>query len=78
MQVSMFHEYVWSVDGEKYWSLAEQSGSAHREFYTNHNHEAYTRFAQSCQEWADLRDIPYLEASNKIHAMFNINPSVMQ
>lgn len=75
MEMSIFDQYVQSVDGEKYWTLAEQSGSALREFYNTQSHDAYTTFALSCQEWAELRDISYLEASNKIHAMFGINAS---
>jgi hypothetical protein len=58
----------------QYWVHAIASGSALRDFYETNNYEDYTRFVQSCQSWADLKDIPFVQASNQIHAMFNINP----
>ena len=64
------------TQGEKFWSLAEQSGSALREFYTSSGDErinAYSRFARSCSQFASENGYSFLEASAKIHSMFNIN-----
>jgi len=62
--------------GEVFWGLAEQSGSALREFYTSSGDErinAYSRFAKSCEQFAQQNGYSFLEASSKIHSMFNIN-----
>ena len=62
--------------GEVFWSLAEQSGSALREFYSTSGDErinAYSRFAKSCEQFAQQNGYSFLEASTKIHNMFNIN-----
>jgi hypothetical protein len=61
--------------GEVFWGLAEQSGSALREFYTSSGDErinAYSRFAKSCNQFAQQNGYSFLEASTKIHNMFNI------
>lgn len=58
--------------GETYWSLAEETGSALRSFYTNRDHSDYTRFAQSCQKFAEHGGYSFVDASNRIHNMFNI------
>lgn len=63
------------TQGEKFWSLAEQSGSALREFYASNGDErltAYTKFAKSCQAFAEQNGYSLVEATNKIHNMFNI------
>jgi len=60
--------------GEIYWALAEESGSALRSFYTNRDHSDYTRFAQSCQKFAEHNGFSFVDASNRIHNMFNIKP----
>lgn len=55
---------------------AEESGSALRSFYTTSGDErinAYSRFARSCSRFADENGYSFLEASAKIHNMFNIN-----
>ena len=62
--------------GEVFWGLAEQSGSALREFYTSSGDErinAYSRFAKSCEQFAQQNGYSFLEAAGKIHNMFNIN-----
>ena len=62
--------------GEVFWGLAEQSGSALREFYSTSGDErinAYSRFAKSCEQFAQQNGYSFLEASSKIHSMFNIN-----
>lgn len=57
-------------------SLAEQTGSALREFYESDGDNrinAYGRFADSCSQFARQNGYSFLEASSKIHSMFNIN-----
>lgn len=56
---------------------AEESGSALRSFYTTSGEErmnAYSRFAKSCEQFANENGYSFVEASNKIHSMFNVNP----
>lgn len=57
-----------------YWKYAEASGSALMSFYQTGDHNDYTSFVHSCQKWADIKDISFVEAANQIHYMFNINP----
>ena len=68
--------YSWnhalSSKHDRYWHSAIQSGSALREFYETHDHNAYTRFAQSCQVFARESGYPFVEAAQRIHNMFNI------
>lgn len=59
-------------NGDVYWNAAQVSGSSLREFYETHEYSAYTRFAQSCQVFAEQSGISFVEASQKIHNMFNI------
>ncbi len=57
-------------------SLAEQSVSALRDFYESDGDDrinAYGRFARSCSQFANENGYSFLEASTKIHNMFNIN-----
>ena len=63
-------------NGEIYWNAAQTSGSSLREFYASSDMDqrrsAYNRFAQSCQVFADENGCSFVEASQKIHNMFNI------
>lgn len=68
-QLNLFQE----VDGQRYWDLAERTGSALQEFYNTRENSAYTEFAQSCQKFAEETGISFIHASNKIHIMFNID-----
>ena len=57
-------------------SLAEQTGSALRQFYATSGEErisAYSQFAQSCQAFAEQNGYSFVQASNIIHSMFNVN-----
>ena len=63
------------TSGEIYWNAAETSGSALRQFYSSTGDErmsAYSQFAKSCEVFAQESGISFLEASQKIHNMFNI------
>ncbi len=54
----------------------QASGSALREFYSSNGEQrmkAYSDFARSCQQFADNTGISFLEASQRIHSIFNIN-----
>ncbi len=59
-------------DGEKYWTLAEETGSALRAFYTNRDYSDYSRFAKSCQNFAQHAGYSFVDASTRVHNMFNI------
>lgn len=64
------------TSGEIYWNAAETSGSALRQFYSSAGEQrmsAYSQFAKSCEVFAQENGISFLEASQKIHNMFNIN-----
>ena len=53
----------------------QASGSALREFYSSTGDErlqAYSDFARSCQQFADNSGISFLEASQRIHSIYNI------
>lgn len=53
----------------------QASGSALREFYSSTGDErlqAYSDFARSCQQFADNTGISFLEASQRIHSIYNI------
>lgn len=64
------------TSGEIYWNAAEDSGSALRQFYTTSDREermsAYSQFSKSCQVFAEQSGCSFVEASQKIHNMFNI------
>ncbi len=63
------------TSGEIYWNAAETSGSALRQFYSSNGEQrmsAYSQFAKSCEVFAQENGISFLEASQKIHNMFNI------
>jgi hypothetical protein len=62
------------INGDTYWALAEESGSALRSFYMNRQHADYTLFAQSCQKFAEYGGYSFVDASRRIHNMFNIKP----
>ena len=54
----------------------QASGSALREFYSSTGEDrmrAYSDFARSCQQFADNTGISFIEASQRIHSIFNIN-----
>ena len=54
----------------------QASGSALREFYSSNGEQrmkAYSDFARSCQQFADNTGISFIEASQRIHSIFNIN-----
>ena len=54
----------------------QASGSALRQFYSSTGDErmqAYSDFARSCQQFADNTGISFIEASQRIHSIFNIN-----
>lgn len=53
----------------------QASGSALREFYASSGEQrinAYSEFARSCQQFANNSGISFLEASQRIHNIFNI------
>ncbi len=53
----------------------QASGSALREFYSSTGEDrmqAYSQFARSCQQFAENTGISFLEASQRIHSIFNI------
>lgn len=64
------------TSGEIYWNAAEDSGSALRQFYSATDGEqrmsAYHSFSKSCQVFAEQSGCSFVEASQKIHNMFNI------
>ena len=54
----------------------QASGSALRQFYSSTGEDrmqAYSQFARSCQQFAENSGISFLEASQRIHSIFNIN-----
>ena len=54
----------------------QASGSALRQFYSSTGEDrlqAYSDFARSCQQFAENTGISFLEASQRIHNIFNIN-----
>lgn len=63
-------------NGEIYWNAAEDSGSALRQFYSASDGQermsAYHKFSKSCQVFAEQSGCSFVEASQKIHNMFNI------
>lgn len=70
MQLPLFPQ---ESRGDIYWNAAEASGSALREFYATNDYNAYSRFAKSCQVFANESGYPFVVAAQKIHNMFNIN-----
>lgn len=58
-------------------NTAESAVSALRQFYgsplNGDRIDAYSRFGRACQEWADENGISFLEASQRIHNIYNTN-----
>ena len=53
----------------------QASGSALRQFYSSTGEDrlqAYSDVARSCQQFADNSGISFLEASQRIHSIYNI------
>ena len=54
----------------------QASGSALRQFYSSTGEDrmqAYSDFARSCQQFAENTGISFIEASQRIHSIYNIN-----
>jgi len=68
---------------DTYWNADETkrqhiriSGSALREFYSTSGDErinAYSQFVKSCDVFAHLSGISFLEAARQIHTIYDIN-----
>jgi hypothetical protein len=58
-------------------NMTESAVSALRQFYASplngERVDAYSRFGRACQEWADENGISFLEASQRIHNIYNLN-----
>ena len=58
-------------------NTTDSAVSALRQFYASplngERIDAYSRFGRACQEWADQNGISFLEASQRIHNIYNTN-----
>lgn len=64
-----------SINPTQILATIQASGSALREFYSSNGEErisAYSRFAKSCQQFADMHGYSFLDASQRIHSIYNI------